>query len=313
MAAKPWITPTKPPPAGRKAAPVVLRRNHPVATAFLDESGIISADRFFSIGLVKSPEPSRLLRSIQRLRDTHHWYGEIKWYDVTLGTLELYKEVVDTCLVPGNLEFWCFVADRQAADPIVRFGSQWDAYAKLAEQLVVAALHPDELIAIMADNYSTPAHILFEEDLRAAVNRRLNRLAAVSVVRLDSRSSDGLQVADLLTSAITFEFRQDAGLASSTSPKAKLAKHVRTALGARSCLGGWRNAKHSVALYGVNPPDQGVWPPRFAIPPLPAIMDESGVGRWPLARGFGRPGFLWGPGSSALRRRYPASAYVPPS
>jgi hypothetical protein len=238
--------PLKPPPAPSR---LVLRRQHPVATAFLDESGIISADRFFAIGLVKSAEPARLLRSIQKFRDKNHCYHEFKWYDITAGTVELYKNIVDVCLSPGLLEFWCFVADRTKADPIVRFGSQWDAYGKLAEQLVVASAHPDELFAILADNYSTPDHILFEEDLRAAVNRRLNRLAAVSVVRLDSRSSDGLQVADLLSSAVTFEFRQAAGLARATSPKGQVAAHVRAALGTASCLSGWRNANHSVAIY----------------------------------------------------------------
>jgi len=234
---------------------VPLRRDHPVSTAFIDESGIISADRFFSIGMVKSVEPSRLLRRIQKYRDEQHWYEEIKWFDLTRDTIQTYKEIVDICLEDGLLEFWCFVADRSVADPVARFGSQWDAYGKLAEQLVVASMHPDELIAIMADNYSTPDHILFEEDLRSAVNRRLNRLAAVSVVRLDSRSSDGLQVADLLTSAVTFEFRQAAGLGSSSSPKGQVAAHVRKSLGARSCIKGWRNSRHSVAIYNHGVPD----------------------------------------------------------
>jgi hypothetical protein len=121
--------------------------------------------------------------------------------------------------------------------------------------LVVAVLRPDELLSVMADNYSTPDHVLFEEDLRAAVNRQLRRLAVVSVCRLDSRSSDGLQVADLLTSAIAFEFRQAQGLASSAA-KADLAAHVRQALGAPSCLTGWRNSAHSVAIY-----DHGAWQP----------------------------------------------------
>lgn len=132
---------------------------------------------------------------------------------------------------------------------MTRFGSTWDAYRKLAEQLVVASIHPDELVALMADSYSTPDSVLFEEELRAGVNRRLSRLALTSVVRLDSRSSDGLQAADLLTSAITHEFRVSAGLASSASPKGEVAEYVRAMLGASSCLAGWRNAAHSVQIY----------------------------------------------------------------
>ena len=256
MSQRPWSCVASPPAAVNKT--VSLKRGHPVATAFLDESGIISADRFFSIGMVKSAKAPKLLRSIQKLRDQMHWYDEIKWYDITKDSIATYKQIIDVCFSdPTLLEFYCFVADRSVADPITRFGSQWDAYGKLAEQLVVASAHPDELMAIMADNYSTPDHILFEEDLRAAVNRRLGRLAAVSVVRLDSRSSDGLQIADLLTSAVTFEFRQNAGLASAKSPKGQVATYVRKSLGCRSALTGWRNSRHNTAIYNSGLPSGG--------------------------------------------------------
>jgi hypothetical protein len=238
-----------------------LRRDHPTATAFLDETGSISRDRFFAVGLVKLTEPARLLRQIQRFRDTEHWYKEIRFTDVTKRSLGTYRKVVDLLsLCEGrdndNPRFFCFVADRDRADPVARFGTQWDAYGKLAEQLVTAVIRPDELLTVMADNYSTPNHVLFEEDLRAAVNRRLQRLSIVSVCRLDSRSCDGLQIADLLTSAIAFEFREHAGLASSSNPKAQLAAHVRDALGTSTCLAGWRNASHSVAVY-----EHGSWRP----------------------------------------------------
>jgi Protein of unknown function (DUF3800) len=248
----PWLVPRIPPPATTRPPRVTLRRDHPTCTGFLDESGMISADRYFCIGMVKTSRAPQLLRGIQKLRDQLHWYKEIKWYDITRGSVDQYKKIIDVCFVDKSLiEFWCFVADRQTSDPIARFGSQWDAYGKLAEQLVVASLHlhPNELISLMADNYSTPDTILFEEDLQASVNRRLNRLAVVSVVRLDSRSSDGLQVSDLLTSAVLHEFRVSAGLANASSPKGLVAAHVRSALGTRSCLTGSRNSQHSVQVY----------------------------------------------------------------
>ena len=140
--------------------------------------------------------------------------------------------------------------------PPERFGSPWAAYGKLAEQLVLASMHPEELISVMADNYSTPDEILFEEALRGSVNRRLQRLAVVFVCRLDSRSSDGLQLVDLLTSATAFEFRAAAGLASATSPRGQLAEYVRQKLGTATCLDGWRNHAHSVAVY-----NHGSWAP----------------------------------------------------
>jgi uncharacterized protein DUF3800 len=222
----------------------------------LDETGAISKDRYFGVGLLKAGEPSRLLRRVQKLRDRRHWYTEIKFSSVTKGTLDFYRCVVDECLANGDVGFFAFVSDRNSADPVERFGSHWEAYSKLAEQLVVASLRPGELMSLMADNYSTPDYVVFEEQLRDRVNVRVNRLGVVSVCRLDSRSSDGLQLADLLTSAVAFEFRAAAGLASPGNPKGLLARHVRQQLGTSSCLQGWRNARHSVALY-----HHGSWKP----------------------------------------------------
>ncbi len=236
-----------------------LRRDHPCCAGFLDETGAISRDRFFGVGLLKCNEPSQVLRRIQKIRDQTHWYKEIKFSALTSGSLDLYMRFTDACLVPHGVEFFCFVSDRDKADPVERFGSSWDAYSKLAEQLVVASLHSDQLMSLMADNYSTPDSVLFEEELRMRVNRRLHRLAVVSVCRLDSRSSDGLQLADLLTSAVTYEFRATAGIAAGNNPKAQLAAHVRSRLGTASCLGGWRNARHSVAEYS-----HGSWLPGTA-------------------------------------------------
>jgi len=223
--------------------------------SFVDESGAIANDRFFAVGLVKCHVPSRLMRGIQKLRDRKHWYTEFKFSELTLGKLGLYKELVDQCLSVGDLSFFGFISDRQVADPIARFGDAWTAYGKMAEQMVVASIDPDELMSVVADNYSTPDEVLFEERLKRDVNRRMGRLAVTTVCRLDSKASDGLQIADLFTSATAFEFRAAAGLASETSPKGRLAEYVRTSLGAKSFLSGWRNDLHSVQIYANGRPE----------------------------------------------------------
>ena len=222
---------------------------HPVATCFLDETGSIAKDRFFAVGLVSMEEPSRLLRAVQHLRDQKHWYKVFHYSSVTRGTLDLYKELVDVAIAASGFHFYCFVADRSVADPIARFGDSWTAYAKMSEQLVVASFPRGAVVTVCADNYSTPAAVLFEEELRFSINRRFRRLAVASVYRADSRAFDGLQVADLFTSAAAHEFRASAGLASTTNVKAELATYVRARLGADSFLDGWRNAEHSVQIY----------------------------------------------------------------
>lgn len=251
-----------------------LSKDHPCSTGFLDETGAIANDRIFAVGLLKVPEPAPLLRAVQKWRDRKHWYNEVKFTAVTRDSLDLYKRVIDTAMSATASNYFCFVADRDVADPVERFGSHWDAYTKLAEQLVVASVKPPELVSILADNYSTPDDVLFEETLRANANRRLRRLAVVSVCRLDSKSADGLQVVDLITSAIALEFRIEAGLAKPGTPKAMLAAHVRAALGAGSCLSGWRTAEHSVAIYNHGKASESM----LTHPPAVGSVSAPGVG-----------------------------------
>jgi hypothetical protein len=70
------------------------------------------------------------------------------------------------------------VADRQSADPVSRFGNEWTAYAKLAEQLLMGSIKPWEIVCVLADDYSAPDTVDFEGELKRNVNRRLERLAA---------------------------------------------------------------------------------------------------------------------------------------
>jgi Protein of unknown function (DUF3800) len=70
----------------RRSVSKVLPPEAETSIAFLDESGAISQDRFFAVGCLKLAEPCILLREIQKLRDRHHWYGEIHWVDATQGS-----------------------------------------------------------------------------------------------------------------------------------------------------------------------------------------------------------------------------------
>lgn len=158
------------PGARRKGSRGSLLPDHPSAVAFLDESGTIASDRFFAVGCLKLQEPAWLLREIQTWRDRRHWYHEIHFADLTRGSLPVYKEVVDL-VAASDAQFSCFVADRKMDDPVMRFGSTANAYERLAEQLLVGTISRDEIITVLADNYSTPDVNPFEIVVRSEVNR----------------------------------------------------------------------------------------------------------------------------------------------
>ncbi len=231
------------------STPPTLSRGHPCSTAFLDETGAIAKDEIFAVGLVKSPQPSRVLRAVEKIRDRRSFYREFKFGDVTGGTVDLYCEVIDATLGDDDVEFFGFVAKRAEADPIERFGDHWAAYNRLAEQLVVASIRPTELMTVLADKYSAPDWFRFEESLRDRVNARLHRLAVVSCCRIDSKASDALQIADILIGATAYEFRVAAHRAGGHGPKAVVAAHLRERLGVSSCLDGVRSPRCSVQIY----------------------------------------------------------------
>jgi hypothetical protein len=55
-----------------------------------------------------------------------------------------------------------------------------------------------------------------------------------SMLQLDSRTCDGLQIADLFTSAMMHEVRQAHGLASRANPKGLLVDDIRSVLNVES-------------------------------------------------------------------------------
>jgi hypothetical protein len=222
-------------PKKRKLPRGVVPDTTSTGVAFVDETGSISQGRFFGVGCLKMTEPSVLLRQMQKLRDRRGFYikrgKEFHFADVTQGTLPIYKEAVDLVLA-SEAKFSCFVADRQHADPVARFGTPWKAYEKLATQLLLGSIRPREIITVLADNYSTPDHVQFEVDVKHEVNRRLHRrLAVSSVFRLDSKSTDGLQLVDILLGSVAFEYRLNAGEATHGSVKHELSEYVRGAYG----------------------------------------------------------------------------------
>ncbi|MDQ3631634.1 MAG: DUF3800 domain-containing protein [Actinomycetota bacterium] len=202
---------------------------------FLDETGTISQGRFFGVACLKLTEPSVLLREVQALRDRRNFHiahgNEFHFADVTRGTISHYMEAIDLVVAAGAA-FSCFIADRTLADPVARFGSSWRAYEKLAIQLLLGTISRREIVTVLADNYSTPKHVKFEVDVRDEVNQRLGkRLAVSSVFRLDSKSTDGLQLVDILLGAVTFRYRLAAGECTPGSIKDQLSRHVLTAYG----------------------------------------------------------------------------------
>lgn len=220
--------------------------------AFLDETGALNASRdaFFGVGMVKSHQPELLSRNIQIIRDRAHFYEEMKWVKVDdrQRFLPQYEEVVRAFFEAPTTTFSCYILDKRAIDPVVRFGNLWRAYEELAALEVAYNTHDDELVTVLADNMSTPASVDFEGELRKNVSERGKMIGGV--LRVDSRGVALIQVADVLLGAVAYAYKLDAGLIPSPSrAKVALAERIAGFVGVSRLSEPFRRRKFRITEY----------------------------------------------------------------
>lgn len=219
---------------------------------FLDETGRLSVrtDRFFGVGLLKCPEPAVIQRPMQKLRDREHFRQEIKWSEVRQNNLRLYREALKCYFECEEASFSCFISDKTVNNPIQRFGSEWAAYEHLASKLLVGNIKPDEIVTVLADEYSTPPGVRFEENVRRLVDRKLGREAICGVLRMRSTGVDLFQILDLLLGAAAYDHKLATGLITGRNPKARLLCHIKDRLEIESFVGDIKTTRVNVKHFG---------------------------------------------------------------
>jgi hypothetical protein len=213
---------------------LVLPELHPTAMIYLDESGVINRDRFFSIGCLKVVDDAALRRSLHGHRQRLECFDEIHWsafnkasaargssFDLAVAAIESFFEL-------DGASFCCAVADRQNGDLVGSYRSSWKAYEALSVQALDRSVGSEEVVSVVADHVDTPSDIRFEDEVKKELNRSRRRLAITTLTRAHSHAMEGLQLADLLLGAAMFDFRQgvapDRG--SADSQKAQLCGYL---------------------------------------------------------------------------------------
>lgn len=211
-----------------------LAVTHPTATVYLDESGVIKADRFFGIGCLKVVDGPKLTRALRRYRQVMECGEELHWSRLdkatsrTGRTFELATAALDTFFELEGASFCCTVADRQNGDLAKNYHSSWQAYEALSIRALDAAIDERELVSVLADHVDTPRDVQFEESVQLGLNGNRGRLTIATITRVHSHAVDGLQLADLLLGAAMFDFRQGAtrGGLRNDSQKARLSAQL---------------------------------------------------------------------------------------
>jgi hypothetical protein len=189
----------------------VLPDTHPTATVYVDESGWTSRERFLAVGALKVRDHVALERRLRAYRRESEYDGRLRWASLgSAGARELAVARRALRFVCTNIgcDFACAVVDRHTTDIPAVYGSEWEAYNRLAARAIGDALDDVEIATVIADRFDAPATHDVEAPVRRTSNDRTRRLAVVGVHQAPSACFDGIQVTDLLLGAVVYQLRQ---------------------------------------------------------------------------------------------------------
>lgn len=210
------------------------------AVYFVDEAGSKGTlGQHFVTAAVKTTDPDGLLRAVQAVRDRNRFtrLEELKFSKVTKTSVPILTEVMEVAVEAG-CQFGAFVLDKRHFDPWAD-RAQWRGHLFASERLLRGMATRREIAVALLDHISVPEGVSYGDTLLQQLNGRFGNKRFVAAVSLDSRTCAGLQVADLLASAI-FHYRRKVEEGSlelflqNGSPKAQLSRAIAAALGVGS-------------------------------------------------------------------------------
>jgi len=177
---------------------------------FLDETGLlnIERDKYFGLGVLKTPNPQTLYVPIKKIRDKHGFYDEVKWSSISNKNISLVKEIISLFVSDENSTFNCLFLDKHKLDFEQYFNNNfWKVYESFTFHLLKASIKPSDSCVLLADMYPASPDTDFELAVKSRINKKFNRVAVHSVCRLDSKSTDLLQLCDYFLGAVSYEYK----------------------------------------------------------------------------------------------------------
>jgi len=209
--------------------------DHPVTQfCFFDETGLLNSprDKFFGVGMVKIHMPELLYLKMKRLRDKLGYYDELKWSGIYAKNAPVIMKFIDLFFDCGKARFSCYIFKKSDLEIKKYFsGNLYSAYESFATMQVCANLAQNESAILMMDDLSTPSD-KFEQNIKRKINAQLKRNAAYGVIRVYSKGSELVQLADILLGAVCYDFKRKANLIPGPGlAKSSVLEHLLTKVG----------------------------------------------------------------------------------
>jgi len=213
--------------------------------AFVDETGALNVktEPYFALGLVKTQRAQTLYPKFRSLRSKLQLFPELRFYNLTNHLLPLAKGFIDIFIDSPVSSFNCIIIPKHDKDfdAETYFNSDiFEVYRKFLTILIKESIGPIDILTVLADDYFCPYNDAtletFEGSIRALVNSHFGRLALTSVCQISSKSSDFIQLTDLILGCVLMDLRIQVGLidtkklSSSNSVRLELLQHLKEKL-----------------------------------------------------------------------------------
>jgi len=184
---------------------------------FLDETGLLHSgrDKFFAIGIIKCCNPQNLYNKIRKIRQKYNYNQEIKWSGLDREIrFNIAREFFNIFLSEDAM-FNCIILDKQKLDFQKYFQNDlYKVYVSFSVALLklIVGQKPEEVIILLADDYFSPDGTALEDRIKKFINDHYQRFIVAGVCQIDSKSSDILQLTDLLLGAILYDLKKQNNL-----------------------------------------------------------------------------------------------------
>lgn len=114
-----------------------------------------------------------------------------------------------------DIKFNCIILDKNKLDFDGHFqGDLYKVYTSFTVALLKLVLgpSPNEILVVLADNYFSPQGKNMEKKIKAYTNSHYKDFIVAGVCQIDSKSSDLLQMTDLILGAILYDLKKNEGL-----------------------------------------------------------------------------------------------------
>lgn len=201
---------------------------------FLDESGSLNnpKDPFFTVGFIKCSQPYYLQSKILYERQKRGFFDEMHFNKLSRNNIDFSKFALDSLFDTRSLRFHSYSLDKRGDYFNREFGGNpWQAYEDISIRILESAIADNEILIVLADYITTPKNIRFEINVKRRINEKFKKLAIAGVCRLDSKSNDLLQIADLI-GAINYDLKLSTNvILKGDKHKKRFLRHLKRAIG----------------------------------------------------------------------------------